>query len=288
MAFDASRIPDNLVAAYRENRCALLVGAGASVGAGLPTWSDFLLKMIDEAERRRVIPIDKVTEYKKLVEDPSKFLMIAGGLKEDLAGYFDDFVESTFVAPEPEPTELHEAIVTAQKLKFVITTNYDLLVELAYRKSGQYSVPVCTFKDTGEIQRRLSKREFFILKAHGDAAKSGNGIILTDVDYRELLYRQRAYQSLLSAMFSMFTIVFVGASLTDPEIKLLLGYLADEFAPTTGPNHFALMAEEDITSVEQERWFKDTKVQLLPISKADGYRELTEFMQTLHEVAVTS
>lgn len=288
MAFDPKRIPDNLLTAYRESRCALLVGAGASVGAGLPTWSGFLRLMIEEAERRRVIPRDKVAEYNRLVDDPSKFLMIAGGLKEDLSGYFDDFVEATFIAPEPGPTALHEAIVAAKNLKFVITTNYDLLVELAYRKSGQYSVPVCTFKDTGEIQRRLSKREFFILKAHGDAAKAGNGIILTDVDYRELLYRQRAYQSLLSAMFSMFTIVFVGASLIDPEIRLLLGYLADEFAPTTGPNHFALMAQEDITSVEEMRWFKDTKVQIIPVSKADNYREITEFMQALHQVSLTS
>ena len=38
MAFDPIRIPDNLVAAYREQRCALLVGAGASMGAGLPSW----------------------------------------------------------------------------------------------------------------------------------------------------------------------------------------------------------------------------------------------------------
>jgi hypothetical protein len=288
MTFDLNRIPDNLITAYRENRCALFVGAGASVGAGLPSWVGLLHKMIGEAERRRVISSDKVAEYNRLVDDPSKFLMIAGGLKEDLAGYFDDFVEATFIKTEPEPTTLHEAIVGAKNLKFIVTTNYDLLIELAYRKSGQYSVPVCTFKDTGEIQRRLSKREFFILKAHGDAAKAGNGIILTDIDYRQLLYRQRAYQSMLSAMFSMFTIVFVGASLADPEIRLLLGYLADEFAPTTGPNHFALMAQEDTTSVEEARWFKDTKVQLIPISKANDYRELTEFMEALHKVSVES
>lgn len=286
MAFDPIRIPDNLVAAYREQRCALLVGAGASMGAGLPSWKGLLELMIDEAERRHVIRPDRVAEYRGLVGDPSKFLIIAGGLKNDFAAYFDDFIETTFITPKPQPTPLHDAIVTADRLKFVITTNYDILIEQAYRKSGAYDVPVCIFEETGEIQRRLYKREFFILKAHGDASKVGNGIILTAVDYRNILYRQRAYQSLLSAMFSMFTIVFVGASMSDPEVNLLLNYVADEFAPTNGPSHFALMAQEDMTSVEENHWFKDNKVQVIPISKADSYAELTEFMVALHSAGI--
>jgi hypothetical protein len=282
MAFDRADIPGPLVSAYRECRCALLVGAGASVGAGLPTWKTLLELMISQAEQLRLIKNDRVSEYRALVGDSSKFLMIAGGLKEDLASNFDEFIESTFITPAPTPTVLHEAIVQAKLLQFVITTNYDILLEQAYQKDGRYGLPVCTFRDTGEIQRRLYRREFFLLKAHGDALKAGNGIILTEIDYRELLYRQRAYQSMLAAMFSMFTIVFVGASLTDPEIRLLLGYLADEFAPTTGPNHYALMAQEDVTTIEENRWFKDSKVQVIPISKAGGYVELTEFMVALH------
>lgn len=284
MAFDQTKIPAPLVSAYREGRCAILVGAGASVGAGLPTWKRLLEMMIEEGERLRLIKGEKLAEYRALVDDSTKFLMLAGSVKEDLGSNFDEFVEATFITPMPEPTALHEAIVRADQLKFAITTNYDILLELAYQKSGRYGLQACTFKNTGEIQRRLAKREFFILKAHGDGAKAGDGIILTEIDYRELLYRQRAYQSLLASMFSLFTIVFVGASLADPEIRLLLGYLADEFAPTTGPNHYALMAQEDITAVEETRWFKDSKVQVISVSKAGDWIELTEFVTALHDL----
>lgn len=282
MAFDPDRIPDKLKEAYRDKRCAVLVGAGASVGAGLPAWGKLLTNMITEAEGHRVVSVEKAAEYRRLVADPSKFLMVAAGLKEDLAAYFDEFIDKTFMAPRPQPTEFHRALTQADRLQFALTTNYDILIEQAYRASGKYDVSVCTFTDAGEVQRRLSKREFFILKAHGDASRVGNGIILTEVDYRNVIYRQRAYQSLLSAMFTMFTIVFVGASMTDPEIKLLLNYIADAFTPTAGPSHFALMAEEDITNVEKDRWLKDMKVQLIPVSKADGYAEVTEFLHTLH------
>ncbi|AMU00642.1 SIR2 family protein [Pseudomonas aeruginosa] len=282
MAFDPKKIPDALKQSYAAGRCAVLVGAGASKGAGLPLWSELLTKMIDAAVAHRVIDNAREAEYRALVARPEKFLMVASGLKDNLRSHFDPFIEETFLAPKPKPTPLHQALVSLDKLQFVVTTNYDTLLERAYRKLDD-DVSVCSFTDTGEVQRRLSRREFFILKAHGDATKLGNKIILTDADYRNLLFNQRAYQSLLSAMFTMFTVVFVGASMTDPEISLLLSYIADSFSPGAGPTHYALMAEEDITQVERDRWLNDFKIQLITVSKADNYAELTEFLTALGE-----
>lgn len=284
MAFDRSRLPDKLVESYKAGRCAVLVGAGASKGAGLPLWDELLERMITEGERHRLLPPEKAAEYRSLLGDVSKFPMVASGLKEDIKVYFDEFIDTTFVAPKPVPTKLHEGIVGLDNLKFALTTNYDTILERAYRKRDP-DVPVCTFVDTGEVQRRLSKREFFILKAHGDATKLAAGIILTGEDYRRILYRERAYQSLLSAMFTMFTIIFIGASMNDPEIKLLLDFVADAYAPNSGPSHFAVMPKEEITTVEQDQWFKDLKVQLIPVSKADSYAETTEFTEALRAAA---
>lgn len=285
MPFSVKRIPEKLKAAYRGNRCAILVGAGASVGAGLPTWGEFLDQMIEKSLDQAVISDDKATEYRSLVADPGKYLMVAAGLKEDMSAYFDEFIDEVFVAPVPTPTDLHRAITAADRLQFVLTTNYDMLLELAYGEAEKHGVLVCSFTDAGEIHRRLSKRQFFILKAHGDASRVGNGIILTELDCRRGIYRHRAYQSLLSAIFTMFTIVFVGVSMSDPEIKLLLSQIGDAYSENAGPSHFALMAEEDITSVEKQRWLRDMKVQIVPVSKADNYKEVTEFMQALHTVA---
>jgi hypothetical protein len=280
MSFDASLIPDRLREAYAAKRCAVLVGAGASKGAGLPLWDALLEQMIAAGEKHRVVDAKKASEYRQLLANPNKYLMIAAGLKEDLGPYFDEFITSTFIEPKPNPTPLHAALLGLDNLQFALTTNYDTILERSFRTKDS-DVPVCTFKDVGEVQRRLSKREFFILKAHGDAARLGNGIILTDADYRNILYGQRAYQSLLSAMFTMFTIIFVGASMTDPEVNLLLGYIADSFSSGSGPSHYALMAEEDTTEVERQRWLKDLNVQLLPVSKVDDYAEVTEFLKAL-------
>jgi hypothetical protein len=280
MAFDPNKIPAGLRQSYGAGRCAVLVGAGASKGAGLPLWGELLNKMIDSAVAHNLITKEREAEYRKLATEKDKFLMVASGLKDDLRSHFDQFIEETFVAPKPQPTPLHEALVALDKLQFVLTTNYDTLLERSFRRRDG-DVSVCTFSDAGEVQRRLSRREFFILKAHGDATKLSNEIVLTDVDYRKLLFGQRAYQSLLSAMFTMFTFVFVGASMADPEISLLLSYIADSFSPNAGPTHYALMAAEDVTEVEKDRWFKDFKIQLITVSKQDNYAELTEFLHAL-------
>src|SRR4028119_628345 len=188
MSFDPSRIPDALKAAYREKRCAVLIGAGASAGAGLPLWGALLENLIVTGENHRVITPDKAAEYRRLLGDPGKFLLVASGLKEDVHLYFDDFIHGAFITPKPQPTELHKQLVQLDRLQFVLTTNYDTLIERAYRSAGNEDVPVPTFTDAGDLQRRLARREFFILKAHGDAAKLGNGIVLTETDYRKILY----------------------------------------------------------------------------------------------------
>src|ERR1700723_3808966 len=143
MAFDAANIPDKLKEAYREKRCAVLVGAGASVGAKLPDWGGLLASMIAVAVGHKVISGDKADEYRKLLADSSKYLMIASGLKEDIHLYFDEFIERELITPSPQPTDLHRALVQADRFQFVLTTNYDTIIERAYRAGGKPDVSVC-------------------------------------------------------------------------------------------------------------------------------------------------
>jgi len=221
--------------------------------------------------------------YRGLLARPEKFLMVAAAIKSELGPIFDETVERIFVNSGAKPTDLHRALVGLDKLAFMLTINYDSLIEDAFQNAGK-KISANSFVDAGDVHRRLSKREFFLLKAHGDANRVGNGIVLTEVDYRALLYGNPGYRSILSVMFTMYSIVFVGASMADPEINLLLGYIADAFSSSSGPVHYALLADEDITEAERERWMKDFKVHIIKISKADDYKELTEFIQVLATV----
>ncbi|MEB0114276.1 SIR2 family protein [Variovorax sp. RTB1] len=279
MAFNPGMIPPNLKKAYEDERVVFLVGAGPSMGAGLPSWVELLELMIQEGERNNVITPERAVEYRGLKGDANKYLLLASGLKRDLGHNFQRFMEQIFVASKPRTTAFHKALVALDKTQFVVTTNYDTLIEKAFRTIDE-DLSVCTYQEVGEIQRRLSNKEFFVLKAHGDASKPGNGLILTDADYRSLMYQHRGYQSLLITIFTVFTVVIVGASLSDPETKLLLNYIADAF-PGASPNHFALMSKEDVTGVEKDHWYAEFNVQFVPLSKDNDYSETTEFLQAL-------
>ncbi len=280
MVFDPSRIPKSLVEAYKARRCAVLIGAGASKGAGLPLWGELLSQLVDVAKNDNMIDNDRATMYHTLLGKPEKFLMAAAAIKSELGPLFDENVERIFTKSGNKPTDLHKALVKLDKLRFVLTINYDTLIEDAYAEAGN-RIAASSFVDAGDVHRKLSRGEFFLLKAHGDAARVGNGIVLTEVDYRQLLYGSPGYRSILSVMFTMFSVVFVGASMADPEINLLLGYIADAFSSTSGPMHYALLAKEDITAAERERWLKDFKIHVIQISKKDDYVELTEFLNSL-------
>ena len=279
MVFDTKAIPEPLFEEYRKGRCGLLVGAGASVGAGLPTWSRLLTEMIISARGSVGLSNQKAEDYERLI-GTGKFLTVASGLKEDMGSYFADFIRKTFLKSTVAPTDFHSSLVGMRNLQFVLTTNYDTLIERAWRASDP-NVTVCTYKDAGEVRRSLSAREFFILKAHGDATRTGEGIILTEQDYRAILYREAAYQHMLATMFSMFTIIFVGASMSDPELNLMLNYISSTFAPDTGPIHYAALTAEETTDVERERWFKDFKIKVIPVSSADEYADLDKFVRAL-------
>jgi hypothetical protein len=279
MAFDPKDLPPALVDEYRKNRCGLLVGAGASVGANLPQWADLLREMITTAKANVPISDAKAAEYETLING-GKYLMAASGLKADLGSFFGDFIRRVFVESKPTPSELHDAFLKLDRLQFVLTTNYDTLLERAWRTLDA-DVTVCTFRDIGEVRRSLSRREFFILKAHGDATRAGDGIILTEQDYRHILFKEPAYQNMLATMFSMYTVVFVGTSMSDPEINLMLNYIAGTFAPDAGPTHYAVLTKEKITEVEKERWFKDFKIRVIPVSSANEYAEIEEFVELL-------
>ena len=283
MAFDPKALPAPLVAEYKKGHCGVLVGAGASAGAGLPQWDALLRLMVDEAKACVDLSDAKAAEYEALIKG-GKYLTAASGLKDDLGAFFADFIRKIFVEKKYTPTDLHKALVGLDRLQFVVTTNYDTLIEKAYRVKDE-DVTVCTFKEAGEVRRSLSSREFFILKAHGDATKSGAGIILTEQDYRNILFREPAYQHMLATMFSMYTMVFIGASMTDPELNLMLNYVSSTFQPDSGPIHYAVLTKEKVTEVEKERWFKDFKIKVVAVSSADEYRELTEFVIALGETA---
>lgn len=281
MTFDPNSLPKSLVEAYQEGRCAVFIGAGASEASGLPGWDDFLTILIDRCIQDNRLTEDSAQDYRELVGQDGKQLRLASALKELLGETWDEVIIDTFHEHDCGPSAVHEALPALGELSMVITTNYNSLIEQAYAAVPGKKPTALNFNDGGEIRRLLHRRKFFILKAHGDAEKPGNGIILTVADYRKLS-SERAYQSLLASIFTLQTIFFVGVSLSDPELTVLLDYLSDTFEPGGRPTHYALISENEMNDVERKRWLKDYLIQVVPISSENNYEQVP---QALHALA---
>jgi hypothetical protein len=279
MAIKLSDLPPDLIQSYVEGKCGFFVGAGLSRGSGLPDWGGLLVKLIQSAEGAHLIDATKAKECSALAKNSSKFLMLAEEMKEVLGVKFKDVIEDVFGRKGPAPRKVHDLLVRLKKKRFIITTNYDMLIETAF-VNHKIRPTVFKYYEAHSIQRSLFKREFFVLKAHGDAETAAEQIVLTEKDYRRLLYREPGYQSALQSIFTMYSVIFLGSSLADPELRLLLNYINAAF-PQGGIQHYALMSGTNVGRTEQGRWLKDYNMRIIEISDKNDYEDIDEFLKLL-------
>lgn len=237
--------------------------------------------MIARAEMSRLIPPAKAKECKKLAGDSTKYLMLAEEMKEILGVEFKNVIEEVFINHLAKPRKVHETLVALERKRFILTTNYDMLIENAFVRD-RIRPRVYKYYEAHALQRSLFKREFFILKAHGDAETAAEQIILTERDYRRILYREPGYQSALQSIFTMYTVIFLGSSLDDPELRLLLNYINAAF-PEGGIQHYALMSVKNISKTEQGRWLKDYNMRIVEVSPDKNYQDLDTFLEILRD-----
>ena len=282
MSLTRDDIPTPLLEAYAEEKCGIFVGAGLSVGAGLPNWFDLLRQLIDRSVESREMSDAKADDCRKLADDPSKYLMLAEELREVLGTDFKSAIEEVFGRDELEPTDTHALLPLLKNNRFIITTNYDMLIEKAFAAAKKFRQGY-KYYEAHALLRDLYQRQFFLLKAHGDAQTAADQIVLTDKDYRRLLYREPGYQSALQSIFTMYSVIFIGSSLQDPELRLLLNYVNAAF-PEGGIPHYALMTSEEAGETERQRWGKDYNMKIVPIKSNDNFADIDRFLTILSQL----
>jgi SIR2-like domain len=271
-------IPPNLIDAYKKGSFGVFVGAGISQGSGLPSWQSLLKELIEDCKKNGTISTKKASELLKISKDTSKYLLIAEELREIMGADMQKYIQKRFDEDTLKPSLTLKAIIKLN-YKFIITTNYDTLIERAFVEDGVVPNDI-TYKDAATINNNLLNSKSFLLKAHGDARRSWNEIIITEKDYRNIIYREPGYQSVLQVIFSMFNILFLGVSLNDPELKLLLGYIHNVFHGGS-PQHFALMDKTKITPTEIERWRKDFQINIIPYDPKDDHKAVHDLVVEL-------
>lgn len=212
---------------------------------------------------------------------------------EDLRRHFtkdqdDTLFEETFDPPGARPAEIHRALFRLAP-PLILTTNYDRLLEDAYAQEFLQAANVFTYQQSDQVQRyllrdRVSKRPA-IFKLHGSIDQPDD-IILSERDYRDLIYRQPGYRIMLSAIFLTHVVLMLGFSFADRELMLLLESVRESLKRGTFPDYIFL-ARSNSGSVERRRWRDDFGVEVIPYDPSPDHREVLELVEHLAEIART-
>jgi len=230
--------PESLVGELAARRCVVFMGAGISAASGAPDGS--LLPgwkcLLDSARLQLPQGADATIASELLGKE--RYLDAAEVIFSALdRGDRTGFLRKIFQNPlQPfQPSQLHK-LVRDLDVKIVITTNFDTLYEQLCPNNEGYNVRHYT---DGDLLDDVRSPIRLIVKAHGCITDPHN-IVLTRSDYYRARSEHLNFYNILDALFLTNTILFVGCSLTDPDIQLTLENA--NIASPAGHTHFALMA----------------------------------------------
>ena len=284
MAFDPASIPPRLIDAARNRTLIPLVGAGLSAQAGphFPGWNDLLFGMRDLAVRKGYLSGEAGAEVAKLLQR-GNYLMAAQALKRSLPiNEYLNFLQEKFALESVPPAHVHRVLMRLRAPMY-LTTNYDRLLENAYALECGKLPAVATYQNIFLAQKRLldgrESREAFIYKIHG-TIEDPETIILSEWDYRKLIYSSPGYRLVLHALFLTHTVLMLGFSFSDPGLRLLLETNREALKHLNAPDYM-LVPEDAAGPVEALRLYEDFGVQVIPYDPSDNHRQLIEFVQHL-------
>jgi hypothetical protein len=281
-------IPQELVDAVILRRCVLFAGAGVSrasisvngappVEQYLPNWKELLTLLVERAIQNKATTGTEGNKLRNAVTQ-GKYLFIAETARRLLgAREFDDILEDIFRNDSLQPTRRHR-LISEVPFSCIVTTNYDKLLEATYALQGKIPASY-TFSDSPDVISALSHGRFFILKAHGDIDRK-ESIVLSERDYRDIVYRQPGYRAALNTIFITKTVLFIGTSLNDIDVKLVLESVSESLSGK-GTRHYALVPSQSISENEYQHWKDFSGVQLLLYKATKGHPQVDQFLEIL-------
>jgi hypothetical protein len=201
---DASKYFEDIVQKVRDGRVTLFLGAGASCAAGGPSGGD-LTRLI-----KRRFP-NSSQSLKDFIEVCQDVIDTPPYNRNEL----EEFIREKLISLQPSNSHL---LMTKYDWSAIFTTNFDDLVEVAYRIS-QHRLKHCQVIFSERFQVNPSDRSkicLFKLMGSLNAVEGETGsMVLSRADYNQALLRRRKYFDLLSDFVKNGTIVFIGYGFGD-------------------------------------------------------------------------
>lgn len=214
------------------------VGAGFSVAAGCPSWSDYIIQQSIRAHMNE----DDVRQ--RLAAGEHEFVMaevIAAQSLNVFRREFKSSFENRRISPALSPSSEFVGLLSGA----MITTNFDRILESCLEdQKAPFREKVVGNENTGRFVKSIYTGEKYLLKLHGNIDEQKNRV-LTLEEYEEnyganeIDYSKQIPKT-LRKIFSSFSVLFCGCSLVgDRYLKVLQDVF--EVDQDFAPEHFAIL-----------------------------------------------
>lgn len=208
-------LPSSIVDAAVDGRLALVLGAGASAQAGLPTSTTLWLNVLSNVQRKGIVPADDMEQLRGgvLRYGPYQVLdaiaakvgkeQIASALREELT--VGRKVGSAF----------HDSL-SRLGAQIIVDMTWDMVAPTIFQRQG---ARVFTPSDAQGITAALRQGQVCIFKPLGSPSDP-ESLCLTNQEFRRALNRSPEFERALASVFSTHSVLFLGLGL--PGIEDLL------------------------------------------------------------------
>src|SRR5215217_9023929 len=263
-------VPAELALAVKERRAVLFAGAGLSMNVGLPSWQEFINRMAEELGLDTQNLLGPAVSYHTLAE----YYRIKQGSIGPLRSWMD---RNWKVSDEKVRASKMHALIVELNFPVIYTTNNDRNIEAAFAEHKTDFVKVANARDIAKTREGVAQ----IVKFHGDF-DDDDSLVITETDY----FNRLAFNSPLDVKLRSDalgkTVLFIGYSMTDMNIRLLLhnlwrtwrssGYEKDR------PKSFVFMAR---VNPLQEAILAEWGIHVLGGDDDDPEQALTSFLEAL-------
>lgn len=264
-----------LVDALRNRDAILFVGAGVSMNVGLPSWGKLVAEIASRVEYDEDI-FSQTGDYLTLAE----YYLLRHKNLGKLRSWMDTEWHSADKRDNVEKSEIHRTLVQLPFNK-IYTTNYDRYLEWACELHGKAYKKITNVGDLINVK----DGQLQIVKFHGDF-DDDTSIVLTESSYFDRLSFESPLDIKLRADVLGKTILFVGYSLSDINMRLLFYKLhrlwQESPYASARPNSYIFLTRPNPV---QEAILRDRGIEPI-ISDSDDPKEgLEGFLRTLaHKV----
>lgn len=260
---------DELLEAHRTGKLMLFVGAGVSANLGLPNWNALISHIAEE------LGYDpKIFATYGSVLALAEFYKKKKGTLGSLRSWMDrEWHKST---TDISKSDIHR-LITEGNFSRLYTTNYDRWLEYAHDK---FAVKYDKIASAADLATAANDRRQ-IIKFHGDF-DADDSIVLDETSYFQRLDFETPLDIKLRNDVLGSSVLFIGYSLTDLNIRLLFYRLTEMWGRTTLPSarpksYIFTNRPNPVAQEVLSHW----GIQMIVSEEDDPKKALTDFLHEL-------